>query len=231
MTTLSTKELMANMGNTGYGYDHAVFLNFASRTDGTSGSVTNRIMLKADTVGISTTRSVAPIPIPLSGLVTGESTTMAIDLGIANKSFNIGGIITEQHIVKEFDGVTKSVVMTAPEVAQLIHASVDSSFLQKHQNLTELVILYPTRVGDDYAYHTGVTETTPIEDLPLVPFGFSSRELDRKTTLLASTYPDPTDTNYVGVGGFIENFSTDFQPGSPFLTFSFSFRQAFTPLG
>ena len=129
--TVSTKDLMTNAGNTGYGYDHAVFLNFASRTDGSSGSITNRIMLKAETVSISTTRNVAPIPIPLSGLVTGESTTMAIDLGIANKTFNISGIITEQHIVKEFEGVTKSVVMTAPEVAQLIHASVDSSFLQK----------------------------------------------------------------------------------------------------
>ena len=229
--TVSTKDLMTNAGNTGYGYDHAVFLNFASRTDGSSGSITNRIMLKAETVSISTTRNVAPIPIPLSGLVTGESTTMAIDLGIANKTFNISGIITEQHIVKEFEGVTKSVVMTAPEVAQLIHASVDSSFLQKNQNLTELVILYPSRVGDDYAYHTGVTNSTKIEDLPLVPFDFSSRELDRKTTLLASTFPDPTDTNYTGFGGFVENFSTDFQPGAPFLTFSFSFRQAFTPLG
>ena len=227
----STKSLMTNATQTDYGYDHAVFLNFASRTDGSSGSITNRIMLKAETVGISTTRQVAPIPIPLSGLVTGESTTMAIDLGIANKTINVGGIITEQHIVKEFDGVEKKVVMTAPEVAQLIHASVDSSFLQKHQNLTELVILYPSRVGDDYAYHTGVTDTTKIEDLPLVPFDFSSRELDRKTTLLASTFPDPTDTNYVGIGGFVENFQTDFQPGSPFLTFSFSFRQAFTPLG
>jgi len=227
----STKSLMTNATQTDYGYDHAVFLNFASRTDGSSGSITNRIMLKAETVGISTTRQVAPIPIPLSGLVTGESTTMAIDLGIANKTINVGGIITEQHIVKEFDGVTKAVVMTAPEVAQLIHASVDSSFLQKHQNLTELVILYPSRVGDDYAYHTGVTDTTKIEDLPLVPFDLSSRELDRKTTLLASTFPDPTDTNYVGIGGFVENFQTDFQPGSPFLTFSFSFRQAFTPLG
>mgnify|MGYP003636646498 CR=1 FL=1 len=200
---VSTKELMTNAGNTGYGYDHAVFLNFASRGDSGDGSITNRIMLKAETVGISTTRSVAPIPIPLSGLITGESTTMAIDLGIANKTINIGGIITEQHIVKQYDKTTtKSVVMTAPEVAQLIHASVDSSFAQKHQNVTELVILYPSRVGDDYAYHTG-----------------------------GGSMPSPSTTEFEGITGFIENFQTDFVPGSPFLTFSFSFRQAFTPLG
>ena len=36
---------------------------------------------------------------------------------------------------------------------------------------------------------------------------------------------------FEGITGFIENFSTDFIPGSPFLTFNFSFRQAFTPLG
>jgi len=230
--TLSTKQLMANAGNVGYGYDHAVFLNFASRGDNADGSITNRIMLKAETVGISTTRSVAPIPIPLSGLITGESTTMAIDLGIANKTFNIGGIITEQYIVKQYDkNTTTSVVMTAYEVAQLIHASVDSSFMQKHQNFTELVILYPSRVGDDYDYHSGVTETTSLEDLPLLPFSFHSRKLDRENTIGAKSMPSPDNTDYVGVGGFVENFTSSFVPGSPFMTFNFSFRQAFTPLG
>ena len=230
--TLSTKDLMVNAGQTGYGYDHAVFLNFASRGDLGDGSITNRIMLKAETVGISTTRTVAPFPIPLSGLITGESTTMAIDLGIANKTINVGGIITEQHIVKQYDKTTtKSVVMTAPEVAQLIHASVDSSFAQKHQNLTELVVLYPSRVGDNYAYHTGVTETTKLEDLPLLPFSYHSRKLDRANTIGAGSMPSPSTTEFEGITGFIENFQTDFIPGSTFLTFTFSFRQAFTPLG
>jgi hypothetical protein len=229
---VSTKDLMANAGNTGYGYDHAVFLNFASRGDSGDGSITNRIMLKAETVGISTTRNVGAFAIPFSGLVTGESTTMAIDLGIANKTINIGGIITEQHIVKQYDKTTtKSVVMTAPEVAQLIHASVDSSFAQKHQNLTELVILYPSRVGDDYAYHTGVGETTKLEDLPLLPFTYHSRELDRANTIGSKSMPSPSTTEFEGITGFIENFQTDFVPGSTFLTFQFSFRQAFTPLG
>jgi hypothetical protein len=229
---LSTKQLMAASAETSRGYDHGVFLNFASRGDSNDGSITNRIMLKADTVGISTTRQVAPFPIPLSGLITGESTTMAIDLGIANKTFNIGGIITEQHIVKQYSKTnSKAVIMTAPEVAQLIHASVDSSFAQKHQNLTELVILYPSRVGDDYDYHTGVTESTPVEDLPLLPFSFHSRKLDRANTIASQEMPSPDDTEFEGITGFIENFQTNFVPGSPFLTFSFSFRQAFTPLG
>ena len=53
-------------------------------------------MLKCETIGITTNRQVAPIPIPFSGAVTGESQTLAIDLGIAGKNIELGGIITDQ---------------------------------------------------------------------------------------------------------------------------------------
>ena len=89
----------------------------------------------------TTNRSVAPIPIPFSGAVSGESQTLAIDLGIASKSIELGGIITDQVIKKRFTNVETevSVHLTAFEVAQLMHSAVDSSFLQKHQNVSELV--------------------------------------------------------------------------------------------
>ena len=37
-------------------------------------------MLKCDTLGIDTGRNVAAVPVPFSGLVTGESQTLGFDL-------------------------------------------------------------------------------------------------------------------------------------------------------
>ena len=40
-------------------------------------------------ISINTNRRVAPIPVPFSGAVTGESRTLAIDLGIATKEISV----------------------------------------------------------------------------------------------------------------------------------------------
>ena len=45
-----------------------------------------------------------------------------------------------------------SVKMTPHEIAQLIHSHVDSSIIQPHQNLNELVFLIPSFVNYDYHY-------------------------------------------------------------------------------
>ena len=39
-----------------------------------------------------------PFPIPFSGIATGESTSLALDLGMASKSINISGVLVEQEI-------------------------------------------------------------------------------------------------------------------------------------
>ena len=104
--------------------------------------------------------------------------------------------------------------MTSYEIAQLLHSSIDSSFAQRDQNLSSLFILYPSRVGDDYNYHAGVDETTPHEQLPLIPFTWASRSADQSFTVGASDFPDPTTplTDIRGISGFIDSFDTDFQP-------------------
>jgi len=157
-----------------------VFLQLATRETGESG-VTNRIALKCESISIDTSKNVLAFPVPGSGFLTGESEAVGIDLGMATKSVQLDGIITEQIIHKKFasgafgntDGVLTSatdfshgrngtnsvstgyvnVKMTAHEVAQLIHSHVDASMIQRMQHLNELVILIPTFVGTDYHYN------------------------------------------------------------------------------
>ena len=191
--------------------EHTVFLQLASRGTTASDMDTNRIGLKAETISITTSRTVPTFPIPMSGVLTGESLAMAMDMGMANKTVNISGIITEQTISKRFedgafattadrptaisagDGKNNQVrvKMTAQEICQLIHSYVDSSFLQSQQNLNELVILIPTRVNKDYQYHsilenTANAESREAEDLPLIPFDYYVRDSGNDNSKLDS---------------------------------------------
>ena len=238
---ISTNDVLGNMGGDDYSVDHAVFLNFASRkgksVENEASSVTNRIMLKCESVTISTNRNIPSFPIPFSGLIRGESTNIAIDLGIASKSVQLNGVITDQIISKQKGTETpKNVSMTASEIAQLIHSSVDSSFLQDMQNLNELIILYPSRVGNNYNYHAGndadgvpFDENTKHALLPLVPFTWASRTLDESGTFGASNYPSPND-EYTGITGFISQFGCEFV-GGQIITFNLSFTESIVASG
>ena len=167
-----------------------VFLNLASRGDALDDVFTqNRIPLHCNSVGITTGKQVLSFPVPMSGLVTGESLIAALDLGMADKSISLSGVLHETVISKKFmlpdeDGeiVAKTATFTAFEIAQLLHSYVDSSFLQPDQNLNELIILMPSRVNKDFNFHTidgtTVTATTELKDLPLVPFSYKVRDLD-----------------------------------------------------
>lgn len=162
-----------------------VFLNLASRGDALDDVFTqNRIPLHCNSVGITTGKQVLAFPVPLSGLVTGESLIAALDLGMADKSINLSGVLHETVISKKFisNGTIKTATFTAFETAQLLHSYVDSSFLQPDQNLNELIILMPSRVDKDFDFHTidgtTVTADTELKDLPLVPFSYKVRDLD-----------------------------------------------------
>jgi len=229
---VTASEVMTNFGTSGFGLDHAVFLQFAEGNDTGNGAQSNRIMLKAESINIDTSRNVPQIPIPFSGTITGESTALSIDMGIASKRISVQGIITDQYIRKDIDGTTVEVHLTSHEVAQLIHSAVDSSAFQKSQNLSRLFILYPSRVGDDYEYRTGLTSTTPQDECPLVPFDYKSRALDASPAQIG-TFAGPTDgeDNYRGITGVLETFGTSITPGQPFVSFNLSFTQSFVFTG
>tara|TARA_R110002012_G_scaffold25820_1_gene84981 strand:+ start:1939 stop:2766 length:828 start_codon:yes stop_codon:yes gene_type:complete len=263
---------------------HFVFLDLSSRspiTDRTDTTTmknfdTNRIALKCETVGISTTKDVMAMPIPLSGIFTGEANTQPIDLGIASKTITLGGIITEQQISKQFkpddlpkdkvdstvdvgvadrtytdvDGKHVIVNMTAQEICQLIHSYVDSSFAQVQQNLNNLIIFIPSRVGNDFLYHetdaagddvtdvdgSAIGKNTPVDQCPLVPFNYGVRSgdgfsLDAFGSFGGSSFPKPLGdtTKYnklEAIAGFIRSFDTTFVGGQPYVEFNMSFEVA-----
>jgi len=226
---------------------HNVFLNLKARNkDHTNKNFeTNRIGLKCETVTIATNRTVPTIPIPGVGVVTGESQTIGMDLGMASKTVSLQGIITEQYISKIFEDVEgtepaePTVNMTALEIGQLIHSYVDSSGFQKHQSMNELIILIPSRVDHQYQYHTGLPERTgggltPVEHLPLIPFTYKTRNQDNKGTIFGSiplhtNFPKPIqDTEEPeGLRGFIRSFNISITAGQPYITFGLEFEVAY----
>tara|TARA_R110000751_G_scaffold256193_1_gene355678 strand:- start:89 stop:916 length:828 start_codon:yes stop_codon:yes gene_type:complete len=202
------------------GGNHTVLLELKARGK-LGGSIdVNRIGLKAETISITTSRTIPSFPIPMSGMATGESLTMAMDLGMASKTINISGILTEQFITKKFkddefpatggipespDKKMISVKMTSFEIAQLIHSYVDSSTFQHQQSLNGIIILIPTRVGKDYQYYSAngtvaESEAMGVDDLPTIPFNYYVRDKGQKGSLdgqgvhvsfKASKFPDP----------------------------------------
>ena len=245
------------------GAQHMVFIN--TRVRGKLGDTweENRIGLKCETVSITTSKTVPSLPVPGIGAVTGESTTLALDLGMTSKSISLGGIITDQFISKKFNQSNKNtnranpidtnpkVYMTAHEVAQLLHSSVDSSAFQRTQNLNELIILYPSRVNHEYKYHKGLNERTesdagdPItsytstDDLPLIPFTYKVRSQDNEGSIYAmfpdtdaggayTNFAEPihSNTEVEGLKGFVRNFNCTFDANSAFVTFSLDFEVA-----
>ena len=222
-----------------------VFIKLASNSE--TNSDYNRIWLQAETVAITTGKTVAAFPIPFSGIATGESHSLALDLGMASKTINISGTLVEQEIKKKFDndqvttadsgvegGVTRK--MSAQEISQLLHSYVDSSFLQDQQNMNELIVIYPSYVDKSWEYHTGLNENSKLEDAKMMPFNYAVRDagttmgLDAKGSIGGSTFPTPIDSDtgeINGVKGFIRSFNTTFE-GSPFVSFTMDFEVAIT---
>ena len=207
----------------------------------------NKIALKAETVSISTTKNVAAIPLPFTGLYYGESQQLSLDWGNSSKQISISGVITDQYIKKKHAGETgvTTVLMTSYEVAQLIHSYVDSSFMQPQQNLNAISILIPTRIDGTYAYRSGIGPSTPIDECPVMPFTYKVRAgADNKSLDAASgigkikagkqigTWPNVIDPNAENskLAGFVRSFNTTFTPGQTFIDFSLEYEVAVNPM-
>lgn len=200
-----------------------VFLELQRRNDGFDTGQTNRIPLYATELNISTNKSVMNAPIPFSGAIRGESTNLAFDIGIAQKTVSISGVILNQTIRKKKSGDDTSTVassgveMTAFEVAQLLCSYVDASAFQDDQNLNKLIILMPSRVDHNFAYHDGnaAHATMDESDLPLIPFTWKNRGYDNSFTTQGDNstyftkYTGSEDVT-VGISGFIRSFSCQF---------------------
>lgn len=188
----------------------------------------NTIPLKANSVSISVSKTIPAFPIPLSGVATGESITAALDLGMAQKTVSVQGVILDQQIKKTHDGSTTNVVFTAHEIAQLIASGVDSTGFAENQAFNELVVLMPSFVDSNYVQRGGIN-TADRETGTLVPFTFASRGENNALDNIGvpakiSSFPDAdTDT---GLTGFIRSFSCDISGETYELSFSLEFETA-----
>ena len=230
---------------------HYVFMNLKSRKIATEDSKPdafemNRIGLKISSFSVSTSRMLPSYPIPSIGVITGESETIGLDLGMATKNISLSGTIVGQRIIKRFSDVETgeptevSVMLTPNEVAQLIHSYVDSSSLQSQQKMNEVVILIPSRVNHKWEYHDGLTEAvddttlTPEEYLPMIPFSWKTRNQDNKGTIYGSLpnhkfkefSPIHSESNIAGLNGFVRSFNTTHTAGLPEITYTMDFEVA-----
>ena len=228
-----------------------VFLELNRRASGdTEGGdiITNRIGLLVSTMDISTNKQNIAFPIPFSGIITGESRTVGIDMGVAQKQINLTGTIVDQIINKNSGQGSVSEVqstgvkMSAYEIAQLLHSYVDSSSFHEDQNMSKLIILIPSRVDENFNQRPD-GDTKDLTSLPLIPFTWSTRDYDNPYPSLATNFPKAIGGNLFdgegnliakeqempGVTGYIDTFSCGFTGTEvPQVTFQMTFTNATT---
>ena len=198
---------------------------------GTSTSV-DVIPLKVTNVSVSVDKTIPNIPVPLSGLATGESATVALDLGMSNKRITLQGILLETTL--ERSHTSGSLIFTPQEVAQLIASGVDSTGAARYQAINELVVLMNSNVDEDYI-DRGKKADSPSDPsasslangtlTEKIPFTFRSRGAsltkDNEFVVLARAFP--TSSTSQGLTGFIQSFSFELNSETVEVSFNMEF--------
>ena len=213
-----------------------VFLELSRRTEIGEGDSSNRIPLFVDSISVNTNKTVMNIGVPFSGAIRGEATSLAFDMGMAQKTISLSGYLLGQNIKKQKDSddSVKNINLTSYELAQLIHSYVDSSAFQRDQNLNKLVILIPSRVDHNFDYHDNDSSfaTKDISELKQIPFTWKNRGYDNDFATIGSNkkYFTPytnTEDNTIGITGFIRSFGTTFSGADfPSVPFTLEFEEA-----
>jgi len=203
---------------------HNVFLKLNVHGKETVSNQIDTIPLKVTSIGVDVSRTVPALPVPLSSIARGQSETIAVDLGMANKSISLQGIITSGRIRRSHTGISPNftaIDMTAPELAQLIASGVDSSGLAHYQNFNELVFLIESNIDASYVERqNGVAK---------IPFTFASRgaPLEKDNARVPIPADFPVDDTSTGLTGFIEQFGFTLDSEQPLeVGFNMSFRVA-----
>lgn len=213
--------------------DFYVYLKLGVHTG--SSTQIDTIPLRVNSAQFSVGKSIPNLPVPLSGLITGESTTVALDLGMSSKTISIGGsILGYPHTVlrRTHTKIGDSEVelkFTAHEIAQLIASGVDSTGIASYQAINELVLLMPSGVDEEYVNRTNNEN---------IPFSFRARgnslKKDNKNVALPLSFPlSDSHSNfngYQGIKGFISNFGFTFSAEALEIEFNLDFTAA-TVLG
>jgi len=179
---------------------------------GTSTSV-DVIPLKVTNVSVSVDKTIPNIPVPLSGLATGESATVALDLGMSNKRITLQGILLETTLERS-------------------HTS--GSLIFTPQAINELVVLMNSNVDEDYI-DRGKKADSPSDPsasslangtlTEKIPFTFRSRGAsltkDNEFVVLARAFP--TSSTSQGLTGFIQSFSFELNSETVEVSFNMEF--------
>lgn len=197
-----------------------------------SSSQIDTIPLRVESAQFGVDKSIPNFPIPLSGLITGESSTVAVDLGMSSKRIDLTGIILgHPHTVirrthtKDSGGSAIELKFTAHEIAQLIASGVDSTGLASYQAINELVLLIPSGVDEDYANRASNED---------IAFTFRSRgsalQKDNKNVAFPLDFPladSHSDfAGHQGMLGFISSFGFTFSGETLEIPFNLSFTVA-----
>jgi len=184
-----------------------------------SSATIDTIPLKVNSVSVSVDKTIPAIPIPLSGLATGESTTVALDLGMSNKRISLTGIIVDTEIRRSHTksgGSATNLTFTAQEVAQMIASGVDSTGLASYQAINELVVLMDSKVDENYAARASTIQ---------IPLTFRARgsALEKDNTNVVGSFAFPTSSTSKGLNGFIQSFSYEMTGETIEVSFSLEF--------
>ena len=229
--------------------EFTVFLELARRSDTPQGNYVNRIPLYVTELSFNATKTIPNMGVPFSGAIRGESTNLAFDMGLVQKTVSVQGVLLDQEIIKgknATSGDNKTVTLTAFELAQLIHSYVDSSSFQDDQNVNKLLVFYPSRVDNSFNMRTAnkagqtVTaaemKTLDIKDVPLIPWNWKNRAFDNDFTLLSGNTTNSPSTafdilsktsEHIGLEGFIRSFTATFSGTEfPSVQFQLEFEES-----
>jgi len=166
------------------------------------------IPLKVQSISVSVDKTIPNLPIPLSGLATGESATIALDLGMSNKRISLSGVILETSLTRSH--TSGALTFTPQEVAQLIASGIDS------------------KVNENYVDRGKAADASETSNGTLtaqIPLTFRSRgaslEKDNKFVVLAKDFP--TSNTSTGLTGFIQSFSFELNAETVEVAFNMEF--------
>ena len=208
-----------------------VYIKLKAFSGGISDINIDTIPLKVVSASVSVNKTIPNMNLPLAGLATGESTNLALDLGMSDKSVSLSGYILDAELSRSHttDGTNaKTLKFTAMEIAQLIASGVDSTGLAKYQGFDELLLFTESFVDENYedrgqAANSSVSQLGTLS--AVVPLTFTSRGTkntkDNINVFRPFTYPTANSVN--GLRGYISSFSYTLNSETVEVEFSLEF--------
>ena len=184
-----------------------------------SSATIDTIPLRVNSVNVSIDKTIPAIPVPLSGLVTGESATVALDLGMSNKRISLSGFLVDTEIRRthtKTDNVPDTLTFTAQELAQLIASGVDSTGIAEYQAINQLVVLIDSKVDENY------TQRASSIDIPLT-FRARGDANGKDNQNVIGSLEFPTSATSKGLSGFIQSFSYEMTGETVEVSFNLEF--------